>query len=134
MNKISEIEPGTSVCHFTLNRGLNRFWRAHTRGTTYTPTHTHSHISCGVTSPAHASQGGSFSTLAARASSDFHRQRFVSTHGKFNPHWLSALARIFTDNGWRRHKEETPTNAPTGIFTDNGSHRHKEKTTTTLLL
>ena len=51
MNKISEIEPGTSVCHFTLNRGLNRFWRAHTRRARYTPTHTHSHISCGVTSP-----------------------------------------------------------------------------------
>ena len=82
MNKISEIEPGTSVCHFTLNRGLNRFWRAHTRRTTYTPTHTHSHISCGVTSPAHASQGGSFSTLASRANSDFHRQRLASTQGR----------------------------------------------------
>ena len=51
VNKISEIEPGTSVCHFTLNRGLNRFWRVHTRRAWYTPTHTHSHISCGVTSP-----------------------------------------------------------------------------------
>ena len=50
MNKISEIEPGTSVCHFTLNRGSNRFWRAHTRRErhTHTPTHT---LPCEVSSP-----------------------------------------------------------------------------------
>ena len=88
VNKISEIEPGTSVCHFTLNRGLNRFWRAHTRGTTYTPTHTHSHISCGVTSPAHASQGGSFSTLASAT--------FRNLHWIARSHWRARLFGTYT--------------------------------------
>ena len=91
VNKISEIEPGTSVCHFTLNRGLNWFWRAHTRGATYTPTHTHSHISCGVTSPAHASQGGSFSTMCLCI---FTRRRHLRKNNKRAlqcARWLTML-------------------------------------------
>ena len=70
MNKISDIEPGTSVCQFTLNRGSNRFWRAHTRRETHPLT-----LPCEVSPPrARVPRGSCFTSWIPNREPEHMRQ------------------------------------------------------------